>query len=215
MKNTTECAKVEGMTGDGQAQLIRRLAHDLRQPLSSIECIGYYLDMVLGDQEPELQKQCETLRRMVQQAHWLLEDASLAATVRDAECGPVALDQLLAKLGGEMALHEQRSLELRLDEGAVALAPAAETAGFCRHVLAFFRNVAQAEDPIVVTAEVGLEVRLEISALIHGEPYEMSRMVEPPEGGGLRAFVEAAQGQMTARVEGRRLALTFWLRRCE
>ncbi len=215
MKNTIECAKDEGMTGDGQAQLIRRLAHDLRQPLSSIECIGYYLDMVLGDQEPELQKQCETLRRMVQQAHWLLEDASLAVSVRDLECGLVSLSQVLTKIGGEMALHDQRGLELRMDENVVVVAPVVSTACFCEHALAFFRNVAQAEEPILVTVEVSAEVRLEISAEILGEPDEMLRMVEPAAGGGLRAFTSAAGGQMAVRANGRRLTLTFWLRRAE
>ena len=200
MKNTTEFARDEGLATAGQVQLIQRLAHDLRQPLSSIECIGYHLDMVLGDHEPELRKQCEMLRRMVQQAHWLLEDTSLAVSVQGAVCGPVPLSQVLTKLGAEMALHEERSLELRMAMDVAVTAPVAEAACFCKHAVSFFRNVAQAEDPILVTvavgtAAVGDEVTLEISAEVLGEPDEMARMVDPAQGGGLRAFVEAAQGQ--------------------
>jgi len=215
MKNTTECAKTEAVAAARQAQLIRRLAHDLRQPLSSIECIAYYLDMVLGDHEPELQMQCEALRRMVQQAHWLLEDATLVVAVRGAACGPVSLSTVLTKLGAEMALHEERSLELRMEPDVMVMAPLASTADFCGHVLSFFRNVARAEDPIQVTAAGGESVSLEISAEVLGESRELLPMVEPEEGSGLHAFVKAAGGHMAASVSGRRLTLSFWLQAAE
>jgi signal transduction histidine kinase len=211
MKNTTECAKAEVVATARQAQLIRRLAHDLRQPLSSIECIAYYMDMVLGDHEPELQMQCEALRRMVQQAHWLLEDATLVVTVRGAACGPVSLSTVLTKLGAEMALHEERSLELRMEPGVTVLAPVAAAADFCNHVLSFFRNVARAEDPIQVTVAGGDSVSLEISAEVLGEPRELLPMVEPEEGSGLHAFVKAAGGRMAASASGQRLTLAFRL----
>ncbi len=215
MKNTTELARDERMDSDRQSRLIRRLAHDLRQPLSNIECIGYYLDMVMGDREPELHRQCETLRRMVQQAHWMLEDASLEVSVQNAACGPVSLAEVFDKLDAEMALHDQRSLELRLEGSVIVTAPAAEAAVFCGHVLSFLRNVGQAVDPIRVTAMVGDNVTLEISAEVPGETDELLQMVGPGQGGGLHAFVEAAGGAMRARVNGRRLTLSFWLRRGE
>ena len=215
MKNITGCAKDEGASVSGHEQLIRRLAHDLRQPLSSIECIGYYLDMVLGERAPELQKQCELLRRMVHQAHWLLEDVSLAVSVQGAECGPVRLAKQMARLGAEMALHEQRSLDLRLEMDVVVVAPVAAAANFCGHVLSFLRNVAECHDPILVTAAVDGDVCLEISAEVGSDPGELLALVNPAQGGGLRAFVEAAQGQMTTRVTGQRLTLLFWLPRGE
>lgn len=200
MKNITEC-------------VIERLAHDLRQPLSSIECIAYYVDMVLGDREPEVQKQCELLRRMVQQAHWLLEDASLAVSMHAAACGPVSLSQLLTRLGAEMALHEERSLELRMEMDVVVTTPVEAAASFCSHVLSFFRNVAQAEDPIVVTVAVSEDVHLEISAEVLGDLDELLPMVQPSQCGGLQSFVGAAGGEMGARLTGRRLSLSFRLPR--
>lgn len=211
MKNITGCVKPEVRDTAGQAQLIQRLAHDLRQPLSSIECIGYYLEMVLGNQQPELQQQCEMLRRMVQQAHWLLEDASLAVSVQGAACGPLSLTAVLKRLDAEMVLHDQRSLVLRMDENVVATAPVAETACFCGHVVTYFRNVALAEDPILVTVVVGDDVRLEFSAEVTAEPDDLTRMMDPPQGGGLRRFAEVAGGQMSARMSGRQLTLTLWL----
>lgn len=215
MKNITESAKAEAADTEGQARLIRRLAHDLRQPLSSIECIGYYLDMVLGDGEPELQRQCETLRRMVQQAHWMLEDAALAVSMQSAECGPVSLPAVLNKLDAELAQHEQRSLELHMSEDVIVTAPAMEMASVCGHVVSFLRNVAHAEDPIRVTAVAGDDVRVEFSAEVAGERDELLPMVDSADGGALRAFAAAARGQMTAGMDGRRLTLTFWLPRGE
>jgi len=215
MKNITECAKAEAADTEGQARLIRRLAHDLRQPLSNIECIGYYLDMVLGDGEPELQRQCETLRRMVQQAHWMLEDAALAVSMQSAECGPVCLPAVLNKLDAELAQHEQRSLELHMSEDVMVMAPAMEMASVCGHVVSFLRNVARAEDPIRVTAVAGDDVRVEFSAEVAGEAEELLPLVNPAVGGALSAVAAAAHGQMAAGMDGRRLTLTFWLPRGE
>lgn len=215
MKNTIGCAKHEEGTAAGQAVEFQRLAHELRQPLSSIECIGYYLDLVLGEQAPELHAQCETLRRLVQQAHWLLEDASLALSLHGAVCRPVSLSRLFTRLGAEMAHQDQRCLDLRIEGDAVVLAPLETAASFCGHALSFFHTVALAADPITVTAAIDGDLRLEIGAEVAGDVDELLRMVEPPRGGGLRAFVEAADGAMAARSNGRRLTLTFWLPRGE
>lgn len=215
MKNTTECAKAEAADTEGQVRLIQRLAHDLRQPLSNIECIGYYLDMVLGEGEPELQRQCETLRRMVQQAHWMLEDAALAVSLQGAVCGPVSVPAVLNKLDAGLALQEQRGLALQMSDDVMVTAPEIGTASLCGHVVSFLHNVGRAEDPIRVTAVSGGDVRLEFSAEVTGDADELLAMVNPASGGALSAYAEAAGGQVAAGMDGRRMTLTFWLPRGE
>jgi signal transduction histidine kinase len=180
-------------------RLFRHLAHELRQPLSGIESIAFYLDMVLGDADPALQQHCERLRRMVQHAHWLLEDTTLAVRLASTPPGPVDLRSLFESLGAELALHEERNLELRF---APAIAHAHLPAGLARqffdHLLAFYRNLAHAEDPICVTLHSNPDsVFVTITALVQADSEDLPRTIDPPGRlGGIRQFVHSAGGQI-------------------
>jgi len=46
-------------------QIFRHLSHELRQPLSSIESIAYYLEMILTSADQEVLDHCAELRRLV------------------------------------------------------------------------------------------------------------------------------------------------------
>ncbi|MBI5282969.1 MAG: HAMP domain-containing histidine kinase [Candidatus Solibacter usitatus] len=194
--------------------LLRHLAHEIRQPLSGIESIAYYLDMVLGDAEPEIQQQCERLRRMVQQANWLLEDASLAMRVPGQPPAPAALADILTHIGSELALHEERNIELIL---APDLPPAHVPGGlaysFCEHLLSFFRLVGQAQDPIQV--ELAAErhgLRLSIGAQVLADVEELERAICAPQpGSGIRSFVEAAGGELSTITTGDCFSLSVFL----
>lgn len=193
-------------------RLFAHLAHELRQPLSGIESIAFYLQMVLGEAEPEIQQQCERLQRMVQHAHWLLEDTSLALRVAAAPCAPLRFAGLFTELGAELALHEERTLDLRVSgDDPVVDVPEEAARQFCAHLLAFFRGVAQALDPIRVTiASEGDRVLIEVSAAVLADPDGLPRALDPPlPGGGIRRFVEAAQGTMCVALAGERLTLTL------
>ncbi|MGJ5820830.1 hypothetical protein [Paludibaculum fermentans] len=196
---------------EDQERMLRHLAHELRQPLSGIESIAYYLDMVLAAESPEIQLQCERLRRMVQHAHWLIEDAALALRLQGAELGPVSLQDHLIRIGTEMALHEERNLEICVAEPLTrALMPVQLTGAFCQHLLVFFRGVAQARDPIRVNVEnEGAFVRLDIQAEVQAELDDLLRAIDPPSpGSGVRRFVKYCSGEMQAMAEGQTLSLS-------
>lgn len=191
--------ETELMASAEPERLLCHLAHELRQPLSGIESTAFYLDMVLGDTDPELQQHCERLRRMVQLAHWLVEDTTLAMRLPASPCGPVALPALLEQLGAELALHEERNLELRLASGiAPALMPASLARQFHDHLLAFYRNIAHAEDPICVSVHSSPDsVFVDICAQVQTESEDLIRTLDPAGHlGGVRQFVSAAGGQL-------------------
>jgi len=195
-------------------RLFRHLSHELRQPLSGIESIAYYLDMVLGDCEPEIQQQCERLRRMVQQAHWILEDAALAMRLNDTAVRPVAFASIFTRLGADLALHEERILEIRSpDQLPDALVPGAAAARCCDHLLNFFRGVALARDPIRVTLSCeGSAVLLAIEAQVLADANDLLRLLDPPQhGSGVRRFVEACGGAFncSAASGSLRVSMTF------
>ena len=190
-------------------RFLRHLGHEIRQPLSSIESIAYYLDMVLGECGPEIQVQCAHLRRMVHQTNWLLEDTTLAIRTEYASHEAVQLEAHFRKLGADLALHEERNLELVIEDGLPPIQlPAGLTYFFCEHLIRFFREVSQAGDPIVIalSRELG-NLRADISAEIQTDVEEMRRILDPPEPGGTRRFITAAGGTMNVTAQAGSLEL--------
>jgi len=59
---------------------LRELVHELRQPLSSIEAIAYYLEMTLPAGQVHARLQMTHLQRLVEEANAILERS--ANTVR-------------------------------------------------------------------------------------------------------------------------------------
>jgi len=52
---------------------LRELVHELRQPLSSIEAIAYYLEMTLPAAQVQARQQMTHLQRLVEEANGILE----------------------------------------------------------------------------------------------------------------------------------------------
>jgi signal transduction histidine kinase len=52
---------------------LRELVHELRQPLSSIEAIAYYLEMTLPAGQVQARQHMSDLQRLVEEAHAILE----------------------------------------------------------------------------------------------------------------------------------------------
>jgi signal transduction histidine kinase len=67
--------------------LVRELIHDLRQPLSSIEAIAYYLEMTLPPEQIQARLYMRRLQQLVDQTSSVLSDA--AAGVRREVAGAV------------------------------------------------------------------------------------------------------------------------------
>jgi signal transduction histidine kinase len=65
--------------------LVRDLIHDLRQPLSSIEAIAYYLEMTLPPEQIQARLYMRRLQQLVDQTSSVLHDA--AAGVRKEIAG--------------------------------------------------------------------------------------------------------------------------------
>ena len=61
-------------------ETIQDLVHELRQPLSSIEAIAYYVEMTLPPEQLQARQQMHRLQELVARAESILEIA--ASTVR-------------------------------------------------------------------------------------------------------------------------------------
>lgn len=60
------------------------LAHELRQPLSNIECIAYHLSLVLPQNDEAVQRSLTRIRQLVEQSNGILTEG-----LRQAAAGPV------------------------------------------------------------------------------------------------------------------------------
>jgi signal transduction histidine kinase len=60
-------------------EMIFNLVHDLRQPLSAIEAIAYYLEMLLPSGQLDARRQLARLRELVGQSGEILSDAAEVA----------------------------------------------------------------------------------------------------------------------------------------
>ena len=54
------------------AVVLQTIAHELRQPLSAIESIAYYLSLVLPRDGGPARKQARRLQQLVEQSNWIL-----------------------------------------------------------------------------------------------------------------------------------------------
>ena len=60
---------------EAAADVVRLIAHDLRQPLSTIESIAYYLSLVLPrgtGEEAKIHEQLQQIQQLVEQSSWIL-----------------------------------------------------------------------------------------------------------------------------------------------
>jgi signal transduction histidine kinase len=58
-------------------ETVRELIHELRQPLSSIEAIAYYLEMTLPPGQSQARHYMHRLQQLVVQSNEILEHAAL------------------------------------------------------------------------------------------------------------------------------------------
>jgi signal transduction histidine kinase len=66
------------------AEVLRTVVHDLRQPLSSIETIAYYLTLILPRTDEKIQAQLHEIRHLVEQANRILTSGVLLASATES-----------------------------------------------------------------------------------------------------------------------------------
>lgn len=75
-----ECAE-QSVTRRRTDDAIRDLAHDLRQPLSAIEAIAYYLEMTLPADQLAARQQLLRVQELVEQSSLILSRALTTETL--------------------------------------------------------------------------------------------------------------------------------------
>jgi hypothetical protein len=191
------------------ADVIRQLAHEIRQPLSGIESIAYHLDMVLSTEKPGLREKLERLREMVDQANWILEDALYAVQPLPFEPEVHSLNDLLSEFACGLAFLDDRDLRLTLAEHDLPVHLDARTASrILESTLHFCTSIGKCQNPVrVTTMRDGDSAALILTAQTHVEcACSLPRLLDPPVHrpgaaccapmGSLRLLVEAQGGTL-------------------
>lgn len=95
--------------------LLHHLAHELRQPLSTIESIAYYLELALPHSDPRVLEQLTRLRHLVEQSGWILNDTVAIAKSQAARAEVVDLDELLSEFVFEQMQHDAHRPHFELE----------------------------------------------------------------------------------------------------
>ena len=173
--------------------VVRHLVHELRQPLSTIESIAYYLALVTSQSDDRVQRQLEKMQQVIQQANWILSDSIhfLQATPPSAEI--VELDELISDSVSEAVYGGQNWVDLELStEPTLVRLDAEQGCHLLRNVLFFFRQICGHDSRIRLrTSTANGWVQVELQAGSVDVPVkDLDSMFEPfnphlPAGSGL------------------------------
>jgi len=79
------------------AGVLRVVAHDLRQPLSTIESISYYVRLVVPHDDFRALEQLAQIERLIQQCDWILSSALQLTQSEPAGLESFDLEEMLTK----------------------------------------------------------------------------------------------------------------------
>jgi signal transduction histidine kinase len=186
-------------------EVVRQLSHELRQPLSTMESISYYLSMVVPRHDLRIRQQVDKLQQLVEQMNWVLADA--VHFFQAMPPNPQLID--LNELVSETIVDEQNAqppLQVSLCESVAVVAMDPAQARHCvQSLIGLVRKWAHGEVR-VTTQRVGTEVHLRVAApQLRIQSAEASLIFEPfrphaPAGAGLafasvRRIAEANGGR--------------------
>ena len=187
---------------------LQTIAHELRQPLSAIESIAYYLSLALPRDSRPARKQARRLQQLVEQSNWILTSSLQLADHAPLAPQPLNLEEIIIQTVNSRTVQGDPRIHLEVAGGLplVNLDPGRGRT-LLENLLTLFRQLATDSHPIRVTTAAGEGgVSLGISTSIPGYRSEASlgpgcslslqsaRRVVEGHGGTLSIHVDAVSG---------------------
>ncbi|HSB15336.1 MAG TPA: HAMP domain-containing sensor histidine kinase [Bryobacteraceae bacterium] len=144
--------------------LVQNLAHELRQPMSTIESIAYYLSIVLPRENPRLSGQLQRLQEQIQQINSILDDTVYYLGAVPRYPRPIDLNDLVRRCVDRVPVGAPVRMNLAEKLPAVRL-DREQARHFFRSVISVFRRLAPGTEPVTIsTSATGAVVQFEVYA---------------------------------------------------
>lgn len=185
---------------------LNTLAHEIRQPLSTIESIAYYLTLVLPHGDQKVHEQLNHIQRLVEQTSWILSSAEQLAEPVPLSREPVDVDDLIAQAVAARFPCDPPSMDL-CDSLPMVEADPALAGALIDNLLMLFRTVATTAHPVTLRTSVAagcVTIEMETCATGHRQEaslcpgaalsLESARRMVDAHGGSLALDVDPASG---------------------
>lgn len=136
------------------AKVIRHLAHELRQPLSTLDSLAFYLDIVLPESDERCREQVEKIQALVRQANEIIDDAVYFTQASTPNPSVVVLDELITRKIADY--NSIQDLNIQVEESSqpcVAWVDPTQLGHAFSAALNIFRRITFHGSPISVRSE--------------------------------------------------------------
>lgn len=188
-----------GISSAASPTVLHDIAHELRQPLSAIESIAYYLSLVLPREDEKVQEQLARLQQLVEQSDWILSNGLNLAEPSAAAPELIDFDELIAEVAASRAHDVNPGLELAGDLPPTRIDPALGRS-LISNLLMLFRQLGDSYNIRTSSSSPGVAIEFETPAI----GYRSETALGP--GGNLslasaRRIVEAHNGTLACSVD--------------
>lgn len=211
--STADILKITAIDGSKPGiqtqEMVSQLAHELRQPLSTMESISCYLEIVLPAHETKARAQVAKMQELLRQTNWILSDA--IHFLQAAQVRPVLMDwnETIMEIVSEGGANLGVDVEFSIDDAIPPILFDPEQAKHLTMGMYFYlRKLSRGKSIVTVTSKLlaGF-VELEFAAIAPEESLKFCEAhLEPfsryaPAGCGLalasaRQIVHAHGGVM-------------------
>jgi signal transduction histidine kinase len=190
--------------GATSADVLRAVAHEIRQPLGTIESIAYYLGLVLPRENEKIHEQLARLLQLVEQSNWILSSGLHLADPLLVSPEPLDVEELITQAvsarasAGDPAVQ----LDLRGSLPQVRLDPGLGRA-LIVNLLTLFRQLSTEAHPVRLrTSAAAKGVWIEISTAAPG--FGSEAMLGPGSALSIRSarrIAEAHGGSLSVEID--------------
>jgi len=166
---TESTQTTESSSEHSQEDVLRAIAHEIRQPLSTIESIAYYLSLTLPDDDKN-REQLASVQQLVEQSNWILANGLGLADSRRAAPQAVDIEELIAETisSRPASIDPPVQCDMSPDLPLIELDPGYGRA-LIENLLGLFRQVATDANPVHLRTRAGAEgVEIDVSTAAPG-----------------------------------------------
>lgn len=188
------------------APALRDIAHELRQPLGTIEAIAYYLGLVLPRDDAKILEHLDRLQQLVEQSNWILQNGLNLTDMPSPTPVRLDLEEIISQAISSRSPAPWLEWELT---GALPLvyADPSLAQALIENLLMLFRQISSESSPATLqTSTHARGALLEIHAPVAGYKsaaalgpgaamsLESARRMAEAQGGSLDIEVDPAAG---------------------